>query len=58
MPLNQDPNQTSDKLPFVRTIKEATAVSMEKGNNFYLDALMFQGWVGAVITDTVKEPTR
>src|SRR2546425_9566497 len=51
----QNPNEPLNKLPFMKTIRDAVAVSMEKADNFYLDAFMFQGWVGAVITETVQE---
>jgi hypothetical protein len=42
----------------MESIPDAVAVSEEKGDSFYLDAFMFQAWVGECICHVVQEYSR
>ena len=51
----QPPAGTPGPLPFMKTMDDALAVCVKEQDNFYVDAFMFEAWLGELVCRVAAE---
>ena len=46
---------SSERLPAMKTLQDAIALSKKKGDSFYVSAFVFQAWLGEMVVQTNTE---